>query len=270
MMTEILLITGRTLIAIVSMFFLTKLLGKRQLSEISLFGYISGISIGNIAAYIALENEKVWLLGIISLCLWVLITVLLERLTLKSKKLRGYVDGDRRLLIKNGIVLKEAMAKEKMTVDELLEQLRDRDVYRIADIENASIEANGQVSVLLKAQHLPLTPAMLGLPVESEYEPITVITDGSAELETMKSKGIDLTWLNKQLATENLKIEDVFIAQYIRDSELSIHTLDHRTITIKLKDDSKSNQLSIVQLDQLKKSLLHAIALIEQQTKKST
>lgn len=268
--TDLFLITGRTLISIALMFVLTKLLGKRQLSEISLFGYISGISIGNIAAYIALENEDMWMFGILSLCLWVLVTILLEYSTLKSKKLRGYIDSDRRLLIKNGIVLKEALAKEKMTVEELLEQLRDKDVHRIADIENASIEANGQVSVLLKAQHMPLTPATIGLTVERESEPITLVIDGSAELDTLKSSGVDLNWLNKQLAKINMKVEEVFIAQYIKDKELTIHTLDNHFFEIKLSEENSQNQLSAAQLEQLKKSLLQAVALLEQQTTKSS
>jgi len=271
MIEDILAIIGRTLIAIASMYFLTKLLGKRQLSEISLFGYISGISIGNIAAYIALENEDLWLLGIISLSIWVFVTIILEKLTLKSKKLRSYIDSSRRHLVKNGVVLKEAMAKENMTAEELLEQLRDKDVHRIADIETASIEANGQVSVLLKAQHTPLTPAMLGIQLENEKEPLTLVIDGSIELETMKSNGIDQNWLKKHLDQVNVQIQDVFIAQYMPNKEITLHTLDHRTIVINLQDESESqNGLSNSQLEQLKKSLLQAIALLEQQTKKNS
>ena len=103
------------------------MLGKRQLSEISLFGYISGISIGNMAAYIVLENDRAWGLGIIALIIWVAVTMILEYLTLKSKKLRTTVDGSRRILIANGIVLKEAMLKERYTVEELLQRLRNKD-----------------------------------------------------------------------------------------------------------------------------------------------
>lgn len=269
-MTEILLIIGRTIISMALMFFLTKLLGKRQLSQISLFGYISGISIGNIAAYIALEGQDMWIFAIVSLIVWVLVTVLLEHLTLKSKKMRGYIDSNRRVLIKNGIVQKEAMAKENFTVEELLEQLRGKEVHRIADIENASIEANGKVSVFLKAEHKPLTPAMLGFPIQREQEPITVVIDGSAELDTMQKNGVDLNWLNKQLDKANLKIEEVLIAQYIKDKEMTIHTLDERFIELNMSDESSSTQLTNTQLEQLKISLLQAIAIIEQQSKKSS
>lgn len=269
-MTEILLVIGRTIISMALMFFLTKLLGKRQLSQISLFGYISGISIGNIAAYIALEGQDMWIFAIVSLIVWVLVTVLLEHLTLKSKKMRGYIDSNRRVLIKNGIVQKEAMAKENFTVEELLEQLRGKEVHRIADIENASIEANGKVSIFLKAEHKPLTPAMLGFPIQYEGEPITVVIDGSAELDTMQKNGIDLNWLNKQLAKANLKIEEVLIAQYVKDKEMTIHTLDERFIELNMSDESSSTQLTNTQLEQLKLSLLQAIAIIEQQSKKSS
>lgn len=275
MIEEILVICLRTLLAISLMFFLTKLLGKRQLSEISLFGYISGISIGNIAAYIALENEGTWLFGITSLLLWVLTTLVLERLTLKSKKLRKYIDSDRRMLIKNGVILKEELAKENLTIDELLEQLRNKDVFRLADVKNAAIEANGQISVLLKAEHTPLTASMIGLTVEKEEEPMTIIVDGSAEQNILKENGLDINWLNKQLAQKNVKLEEVFVAQYIKDKEITLFTLDRRFLEINLqqqadqKSDNDKAQFTDEQLEVIKKSLLQAIAILEQNSQQA-
>lgn len=270
MFMDILIISGRTIIAIALMFFLTKLLGKRQLSEMSLFGYISGISVGNIAAYIALENEDMWLLAVVSLCIWVLIVILLEKSTLKSKKLRKVIDSDRRVLVSKGIVLKEALEKEKITVEELLQKLRDKDVFRVADLESVSMEANGDISVFLKAEYNPLTPSMIGFPIEKEAEPLTIIIDGSYELDTMKRNGIDMNWAKKQLDKVKIAADQVFLAQYIKDKSITIHTMDHRTLEVKLDTQADQHNVNQTELEQIKKSLLQAIAIIEQQANKSS
>ncbi|MCR8657042.1 DUF421 domain-containing protein [Paenibacillus endoradicis] len=264
-MNDVFELTYRTLIALLVMFILTKMLGKRQLSEISLFGYISGISIGNIAAYIAMEDDKLWSLGIIALIIWVGITMLLEYWTLKSKKTRSVVDGNRRTLIANGIVLKDALHKERYTVEELLQRLRNKDVYKLSDVESASIEANGDISVFLKQDFNPLTPNMLGMTIEPEKEPITLIVDGSMDLETMRSNGISEVWLKKQLDTVNLKYEDVFIAQYTIDQSLSLFTLDKRAIEVNLQSEQLAEQ---TKLEDIKRGLLQTIAYLEQQAKK--
>lgn len=269
MFIEIMMVIGKTIIAITLMFILTKISGKRQLSEMSLFGYISGISVGNIAAYIALEADKLWIFGIVSLIVWVLITLFLEKSTLKSKKLRKIIDSDRRVLVANGVVLRDELKKEELTVEELLEALREKDVYRIADLESASIEANGDISVFLKAEHMPLTPSMIGYPVEKEKEPITLIVDGSAELDTMKRNGLDMNWLEKQLAKANVTLDQVFVAQYIKDKSVSIHTMDSQTLEVKLEKENSETQLSQSELVIMKKSLLQALAIIEQQAKSS-
>lgn len=265
-MNEILELTYRTAISLSVMFILTKMLGRRQLSEISLFGYISGISIGNMAAYIALENDRAWGLGILSLIIWVAITLCLEYWTLKGKKARNVIDGKRSLLIYNGIVNKEALHKERYTVEELLQRLRDRDVYKISEVESASIEANGDVSVFLKPEFNPLTANMLGIPIESEKEPITLIVDGSVEVEAMRQHGISETWLKKQLDTIKVQPEDVFIAQYVIDQSLSIFTNDSRTFELNLQ--SEQQQAEQLHLEQIKRGLLQTIAYLEQQAKK--
>lgn len=270
MFMDLLIISGRTIIAIALMFFLTKLLGKRQLSEMSLFGYISGISVGNIAAYIALENEDMWLLAVVSLCIWVLIVILLEKMTLKSKKLRKVIDSDRRLLISKGVILKEALEKEKVTVEELLEKLRDKDVFRVADLESVSMEANGDISIFLKAEHNPLTPSMIGFPIEKEEEPITLIVDGSYELDTMTRNGLDMNWVKKQLDKVKVSADNVFLAQYTKNKSITLHTMDHRTLEVQVSTEKDQNNANQAELEQIKKSLLQAIAIIEQQSNKSS
>lgn len=231
-MQDALEIVVRTLAAIVILFFLTKLLGKRQISELSLFEYITGITIGNIAAYISLDIEELWYLGIISLVTWVSASVGIELWTLKSKKVGDFIDGKGAVLIKDGRLLKNQLRKERMTMDELLEQLRKKDVFRLADVEFAVLESNGELNVLMKKQYQPITPDMLGWKMSVEKPPYTIIMDGQVLDAELKLAGKNMNWLKHELHKMKVKQENVLLAQLDHDGEtLQIQTVDGRSFS---------------------------------------
>lgn len=227
-MPDWLQIVLRTLASIVILFAMTKLLGKRQISQLSLFEYITGISIGNIAAYVSLDLDNLWYLGIVSLTVWVAVSVGMEFMTMKSKKVRDFIDGKGTPLIQNGQLLKKNLHKERLTLDELLEQLRKKDVYRVADVEFAVMESSGEVNVLLKKEYQPVTPDVLGWKLDHEPEAQTVLMDGDVQDEVLQAAGKDKNWLRHELEKRNLKEEDVFLAQMDIDGQLSIQTIDER------------------------------------------
>jgi len=214
----------RTLAAITILFALTKVLGKRQISQLSLFEYITGISIGNIAAYISLDLDNLWFLGMVSLAVWVSVSVGMEFLTIKSKKARDFIDGKGTVLIKDGQLLKESLHKERLTLDEMLEQLRKKDVYRVADVEFAVMESSGEVNVLLKKAYQPLTPDTLGWQVPNEREAMTVLMDGEIQDEVLSNLGHDRQWLLHELEKRNVKQSEVFFAQIDSNGDLLIDT----------------------------------------------
>ncbi|WP_054023098.1 DUF421 domain-containing protein [Bacillus sp. FJAT-28004] len=214
----------RTLAAITILFALTKVLGKRQISQLSLFEYITGISIGNIAAYISLDLDNLWFLGLVSLGVWVSVSVAMEFLTMKSKKARDFIDGKGTVLIKDGQLLKKGLHKERLTLDEMLEQLRKKDVYRVADVEFAVMESSGEVNVMLKKAYQPLTPDTLGWQVKNEREAMTVLMDGDIQDEVLESMGHDRQWLLHELEKRNVKEAEVFFAQIDSNGELLIDT----------------------------------------------
>ncbi len=220
----------RTLAAVVILFFLTKLLGKRQISELSLFEYITGISIGNIAAYISLDIDNLWYLGIISLCVWVSVSVGIEFWTLKSRKVNDYIDGKSTVLIKNGKLDRSKLAKERVTVEELLEQLRQKDVFRVADVEFAVMEPSGDLDVLLKKQYQPITPDMLGWNPGEEKQTYSVIMDGKLVKDELQQSGQNEDFLNAELKRQSLKLEEVFLAQIDGNNQMTFHTVDGLTL----------------------------------------
>ncbi len=116
----------RTLLAIVVLFVMTKILGKRQVSQLSLFEYITGITIGSLAAYVSLDLESTWYLGLVSMAVWVGVSLAMEFLQLKSKTARNILDSKTTVLIKDGKVLEDNLKKERLTTDELMELLRKK------------------------------------------------------------------------------------------------------------------------------------------------
>lgn len=225
-MLDWLQIVLRTLAAIIALFVLTKLLGKRQVSQLSLFEYITGITIGNLAAYISLDLDNLWYLGVISLCVWVGVSVAIEYWTMKNKKASDIIDGKATVLIQDGQLLKEEMFKEKLTLDELLRQLRKKNVFRVADVEFAIMEASGELNVLLKKEYQPITPDMLGWKTSKEKSAQDVIMDGEIMEGPLQTAGYDRHWLEREIKRQNLTVKDVFLAQIDADDQLQIYTKD--------------------------------------------
>ncbi|MCM3341046.1 DUF421 domain-containing protein [Paenibacillus sp. MER TA 81-3] len=207
-------ITLRTLVAVVTLFILTKLLGKRQVSQLSVFEYITGITIGSLAAYVSLDLEDNWFLGLVSLGVWTAVSLGIEFLQLKSKTMRNIIDGKATVLIKDGKILEDNLKKERITSDELLELLRKKNVFRAADVEFAIMETSGEVNVMPKLEHTPLTPSHLGVKVAPEKEPLALIIDGQVLEQPLIALGRDETWLEEELAKLGVTdTKDVFLAQ---------------------------------------------------------
>ncbi|CAH1199299.1 hypothetical protein PAECIP111893_01301 [Paenibacillus plantiphilus] len=210
----------RTLLAVVVLFVMTKLLGKRQVSQLSLFEYITGITIGSLAAYISLDLDARWYMGIVSLVVWVAVSVGIEFLQMKSKKGRDFIDGKGTVLVKKGRVLEDNLKKERMTSDELLEQLRKKNVFKVADVEFAMMEPSGDINVMLTKENQPLTAKHLGIKMASEDVPQAVIMDGVIMDEALQTAGYDRAWLKGQLDRLRTTTEQVFLAQVDSNGKL--------------------------------------------------
>lgn len=216
----------RTLVAVVILFLITKMLGKRQVSQLSLFEYITGITIGSLAAYVSLELDSSWHLGIISLLVWGGVSLGIEFLQLKSKKARDLIDGKATVLIQKGKILEDELKKERITTDELLELLRKKDVFQVADVEFAVMEPSGDMSVLLKKENRPLTAKDLDITVGSEDEPKTVIMDGKMMSEGLLASGFQQEWIHRELEKLGVELEEVFLGQVDSMGQLQIDLYD--------------------------------------------
>ncbi|OQP15722.1 DUF421 domain-containing protein [Geobacillus zalihae] len=218
----------RSICILIGLFVITRILGKKQLSKLSFFEYIVGITVGDIAGTMSVDLGISLQEGITSILIWSLFPVAVARLSLRNKKFRDFVEGNSTVFIKNGKILEENLKREKYTVDELLEQLRKKDVFRVADVEFAVLEPNGDLNVLLKREKQPLTVGDVFPNPPREKEPQTVIMDGMILDEPLATMGLGRGWLKEQLDKQGVAIENVFLAQVDSYGQLTIDLYDDK------------------------------------------
>ncbi|WP_327205082.1 DUF421 domain-containing protein [Paenibacillus sp. Soil750] len=229
-MPDWILIAIRALSTLMFLFVLTRILGKKQISQLTFFEYVIGITLGDLAGNISTDVEANYFHGVIAILIWVLVPLVLELLTLKSKILRLWFEGNGRVLIKDGKILEGNLKKERYTGDELLEQLRTKGVFRVADVEFAMLESSGDLSILLKSENQPLTPNHLGLKLPIEKPTQAVMMDGVIQNEPLAAAGKSRGWLQSELEKMSVAKENVFLGQVDTHGELSVDLFDDQIV----------------------------------------
>lgn len=209
-MNEILDVIVRALLSLIALFFVTKLIGKKQVSQLSLFDYVIGISIGNFAAEMTINLESEEIHGIIAVIIYGFIAYLVSILTMKSIYLRRYFMGTPTVMIQNGKILEDSFKKVRYDINDMLEQCRINGYYDISDIEYAILEANGELSILPKNK--TVTCADLKLDVKKSGLCANVIIDGKIMYTNLSSINKTKKWLIKELKKQNKDINDILLA----------------------------------------------------------
>lgn len=198
--------------ALIILFAMTRILGKKQISQLTFFEYITGIVIGDLAGFLSTDVEANYMHGVIAMIVWFSIPLLAELLAMKSKMIRILLEGKGTVFIQAGKILEKNLKKERYTTDELLEQLRTKSVFNPADVEFAVLEPSGDLSVMLKEENQPLTPMAIGLHPKRIRPPQAVIMDGTVQEEGLDALGFNQQWLDQRLKQSGAKLDDVFLA----------------------------------------------------------
>ncbi|MFS0668510.1 DUF421 domain-containing protein [Peribacillus frigoritolerans] len=218
----------RSFFFLIVLFLITKVLGKKQLSQLSFFEYVTGITIGNVGAELATKVEGNIIHGVLSILVFAIAPFIAGLISLKSKTFRDLVEGKASVFIKDGKVMEDNLKKEKYTIDELLGLLRKKDVFDISEVEFALLEADGDFSVMLKKQNQPITPKDLNLAVAAVKEPQTIIMDGSILDEPLSTIGLNRNWLLTELDKLGVILDNVFLAQANSNGELTVDLFDDK------------------------------------------
>ena len=212
-----------TVLSAAVLFAIAKISGHKQVAQLDFFDYISGITIGSIAAELATELEDPWK-PLTALVVYGTIAVMLRVLTTKRQKSRKYVNGTPTIILDRGKLYRENMKKAKMDLSEFMLMCRQAGYFDLNDIQTAVYEYDGKLSVLPVSTKRPANPADLNLSPPQETICAEVIMDGRILDENLKRMGLNTEWLQKRLAEQGFKsAEEVFLGVCGQDNALTLY-----------------------------------------------
>lgn len=195
-----------------ALFLVAKVIGHKQIAQLDFFDYITGITIGSIAAEFATELEEPWK-PFTAMVLYGGITLLLSILSNKFQRSRKYLNGTPTILMDHGKLYRENLKKAKLDLSEFMVMCRQQGYFDLTNIQTAVFEYNGKLTILPVSSQRPATPNDMNLAPEQELLFTELIMDGCILDDNLKRMGLDLTWLNKQLEQRHIHSpKDVFLA----------------------------------------------------------
>ncbi|RKQ89051.1 DUF421 domain-containing protein [Brockia lithotrophica] len=230
-MEDFLRMLVRSLIMYAYLMFIIRLMGKREIGQVSLFDLVVSIVIAEIAAFTIDDLEMPLYHGLGPILLLALTQIVISYASMKSRRFRDFVDGKPSILIERGKIRDREMRAHRYNIDDLFMQLREKDILDVSEVEFAYLEPSGKLSVVKKPERQPLTPEDLGIPPKvKDVHPLPVIMDGEVITENLKRTGKDERWLREELRARGIaRPEDVFLMTLDREG----------TVYLDLKDEAE-------------------------------
>ncbi|MGG4491176.1 DUF421 domain-containing protein [Metabacillus idriensis] len=205
------------------LFIIVMFVGKKIINQISPFTFIAAIVLGELLGN-ALYDDKIGVFSIVySMTIWGGLLFLIEYLSQKSLTFRGVVEGKPSVLVKNGIVDREELRKNKMNINQLQSLLRQSETFSLREVAFCYLEANGSISILKKSKYQKTTQEDFNMTSKAVSVPVTIIRDGEVLWDEVIDLGFNESWLKSQLHTHNITdYKDVFIAEWLEGDGLFI------------------------------------------------
>ena len=218
------MVIPRSLFAIILLYLVTKLIGRKQLSELSLFDYVIGISIGNFAAEMIINMDTPYYYGCIAMITFGLVAYLVSIITMKSIKLRRLIIGTPTIVIQNGKILESNLKKLKMDINDLLEQIRIGGVFDLNEVEYAIEEANGKLTIMKKSMYNPITPNDMNIKVKRTDLVANIIIDSKVLINNLKNMNKTEEWLEQELKVKGYRdLNKILLATLDINEKLTIY-----------------------------------------------
>ena len=219
---EIIKVILTSVLSAATLFIIAKIIGHKQMSQLDFFDYITGITIGSIAAELATELEEP-LKPLIAMVIYGIITVLLTLITSKLPKMRKFINGSPTIIMSGGKIYRKNMKKAKLDLSEFMVMCRQEGYFNLNDISTAIFEYNGRLTVLPKATKRPVNPTDMNIIPPPESINTEVIMDGRILEENLKRLGLNLDWLNKELKCQGYKnAKEIFLGVCDNNKELTL------------------------------------------------
>jgi len=224
-MNEYLILFVRSVVTYFALVIFTRIMGRKQISQLTYFDYVVGITIGSIASVASVDKNVNMFEGIFSIIIWSVLTILISEITLKNIKLRLLVNSEPLLIIDKGNVIYKNMKKARYNIGDLLMQLRVKDIFYITDVEIAILEPDGKLSVLKKSEHTTLTIEDMNIKKPKTGMMVDIILDGNILSSHLQQIQKDENWVITQLKARNIdNIKDVVFAGIQADEQIYIVT----------------------------------------------
>lgn len=195
----------RTVILYILIMLGLRLLGKRQIGELEPSELVLTLMLSDLATVPMQDFGIPLLAGIIPICTLLALSMLMSQLSLQSLRFREMVCGSPSVLIREGVIQQQAMRQNRYTLDELLEELREKGYCDLKEVKYAILENSGQLSILPWERYAPATPEQMGLKLEKETTlPTVLINDGRVLSQNLKRLGKDPAWLTNTLGRQGL------------------------------------------------------------------
>ncbi len=211
---NLMIVIFKTLFIYVLVAIIFRVMGKREVGQLGTFDLVVFILIAELVA-LALEHKDGFLINLVPVIILVLLQIVIAKISLKSVKFRNFVDGKPVIIIKKGIVNFKNMVEQRYTLDDLLLQLREKDVRSLDEVDYAILETNGKLSVFKKDDK------------DKKTYPLPIILDGKVEFDNLYAIGKTKTWLLNTLIEKNISANDVFYA-FTKNGELYIIKKDEK------------------------------------------
>ncbi|TYR75072.1 DUF421 domain-containing protein [Rossellomorea vietnamensis] len=215
----------RVVIAFIALFIMARLSGRKEISQMTFFNFISAVAVGNIGGTIVVSAELSIRNGLLALAGWLILTVGFSYIDLKSKGARKILEGEPIIVVKQGKIMEHSLKKTQLDVDGLMALLREKQVFSMKDVDYAIFETNGKLSVLKKQAQQTITKNDMNVPLKSEKYPQSteVIADGEVIQNNLKRLNLQEEWLISQLQQKGIQsISEVFYAEVQKDGSLYI------------------------------------------------
>ena len=194
------------------------------MSQLSLFDYVIGISIGNFAAEITINTDVPLMNGTVAVILFGIIAYVISKLTMKSIALRRFITGSPTVLLQNGKFIYKNMYKTSFDMNDFLEECRVNGYFDLNELEYAILEANGQISFLPKSEYKPLTPNDMRVNVKKQGLCANAIIDGNIMLNNIKNFGKTKEWFDKELKLKGYKdYKNILLATIDINEKITIY-----------------------------------------------
>lgn len=214
------------LISLIVLFALTKMMGYRQVSQLNMYDYINGITIGSIASELVMGGFDNILQPLIAMIVYTIVIISLSKAASASLSLRNFIDGHPVILFENDKIYNEELEKAKLDVDEFLMQCRIGGYFNISELQTVVLETNGSLSFFPKEKYRPAVVNDLNIKINKVNPPTLLVKEGVVFHDNLKLINHDEAWLERELNVLGVPLSDIIIMYQEDNSNLVVYTIN--------------------------------------------